>query len=55
MSDEKPKPPRVWSCGWYVESGRCLRLDCRETGPCGGYRNTLTIAEVAVKSGRDAV
>lgn len=26
-----------FSCGWVEQSDRCLRLDCRQRGPCSGF------------------
>jgi hypothetical protein len=25
----------AWDCGWNKSSGRCLRLECHKSGPCG--------------------
>ena len=25
------------ACGWCAATSRCLRMDCRKSGPCAGF------------------
>lgn len=35
-SPSEKRMPAKWACGWSDHSDRCLRLDCRNGGPCEG-------------------
>lgn len=39
LAEYEPTPGNVevWYCGWDHWHKRCLRLDCRQTGPCRGF------------------
>lgn len=30
----------MWCCGWSEKGRRCVRLDCHNSGPCGGFTDT---------------